>query len=712
MHSPQLHERPQTAVVTQSSDSLGQLRVLLKSGAVSGPGAYTPRQILPVRDDCALTCLTVQPHGLAWADASGRLYAELHTWVALDIDPEDACEGGVPRITHWAGAPVQALAWRDVATLVVGDTEGRLMAFDMDVSASEESSTMRLIVSVGSAWQAILPLDEDRIAAVSADGDLVVLDNTGRLLDEERLPIGRGQITAARLCTAMPLLLYQVSSTTAHQNTAASSCMWHAWHLGERQAVPLPDTLRYADTIATSQGEVWAMNAQRMSWRWGRDLSAPGHDVPGIHATEPLPLMGWPPGPCRGVIALNHTPTLIRIDQRGRTRMLVLDGDTWRSSQDQLPEAQCRHLCVTEPGTLERDAEQHYEIRARQLASQALQAHSEHREDDCQRLLSQLETFAPGSPRADVLRTRIAAERNDLIAALTHLRQAVMNDGFRNAALLTHYGRLLYRVGAFDELACFDTHQWPSITAELPAGIDTTVFHSDAFCLIDTSPTPGTPGIPGIPGKAPGNNPGSARGSHVPGRRVSAAQALGRSNGDSPDAEGEHAWQDLAWKCIRQWGSAGPYRLGAAHFASLPLPPEDLELFAEAMSVCGAEARAMAVCSPAGETHLTQGWVFSDPLARTPMHRQLVAWQRDAPSGTISMCLAVSAERYASPRNWCAAWDALQDPVWQANLRRRVAIVRESIHCGFVPPPSLLTRQAYQPANQINPPSQHEEVLA
>lgn len=700
MPLPQTYEHTQTAVITQATDAPGQLQVLLRSGPDSGLGTSTSCVVIPVRSDCTLACLTVQTHGLAWADVSGRIYAEQHAWVAPDIDPVDVHGGGVPRTTRWAGALVQALAWRDAATLVVGDTAGRLMAFDIGPSGSDEHQAVRCIWSGDSAWQAILPVDEGRMAAVSVDGDLVVLDNTGRLLDEERLPIGHGQITAARFCTATPLLIYQVSSGLVCPDTAVSSRMWYAWHLVARQAVPLPDTLRYADTIAINQSGVWAMNAQGMSWRWNPDPSASDLGVPSIHTAAPEPLTGWPPGPCREVIPLDHTPTLIRIDLRGRARTLVLDGDTWRSSADQLPEAQYRHLGVTEPGTLERDADQRCEVRARDLASQALQAHNEQRGDDCQRLLDQLEPLAPNSPRADVLRTRVAAERGDFIAALTHLRRAVMNDGFRNAALLTHYGRLLYRVGALDELACFDPCQWPTLAAELPADIDITALHGDAFCLIDTSPAPG-----------------SISRSKASGRRASVIQTLGRSNAATPDTGGEHSWQDLAWLCVRRWGSAGPYRLGAERFASLPLHSGDLDLFAEAMGVCGAHARAMAVFSATGKPHVTQGWVFSDPLTGTPMHRQLVAWRGNSPSKTISMCMAISAERYASPRDWCTAWDALQDTVWQADMRRRVAIVRESIHCGLAPDPGLLTRRAHDPAAPVvthndNPPSQHEEVLA
>jgi len=667
--------------MTQSTDAKGQLRVFLQYGVESGTGAFTPRLEMPIRRDSALSCLTVQPHGLAWSDASGRIFAEQHVWETPNVDPMGVDGDGSSRATCWAGAQVKALAWRDAETLIAADVVGRLMAFDVGHHGEDQSPTMRLIAAVDRPWQVILPIDDNHMAAVSAGGDFVVLDNTGHLIDKEHLPIGRGHITAARFCAGVPLLLYRVSSDFTSSHPAPSAQVWCAWHPTERQAVALPDTLRYADTIATHPSEVWAMNAQGMSWRWKPPHQSSEHDVLAIHSAEPEPLVGWPSGPCREVIALDHASTVIRVDLKGRTRTMMLDGGMWRPSSDQLPEAIYLQLAVSELGTLERDAERRAECLAHHFVEQALQAHREQRGAECQQLLDQLETLAPSSPKADVLRTRIAAERSDFIAALTHLRWAVMNDGFSSTALLTHYGRLLYRVGALDELACFDPCQWPTLATELPADIDLTALHSDAFCLIDTSPASGS--LPGF---------------RASGRCASVTQTLGRPNANIIDAGDEHSWQELAWSCVRQWGSAGPYRLGADHFASLPLHPSDLDLFAEAMGVCGAQARATAVFTTAGGPYLTQGWVFSDPVPGTPMHRQLVAWRSSGPSETLSMCLAVSTDRFASPQAWCAAWDALQDTAWQADMRRRVAIVRESIRCGLAPDPALLTLRPHEPA--------------
>lgn len=679
-----------TVLAVQTHRQPEQIQVLAWSSNVDGSREAPTPHAFAIRPETTVTCLMVAPHGCVWAERSGRVQIE-----PCDLlESPDTQTQGRSRRTLWAGATVVALAWRSPNCLIAGDDRGRLLAFEFGETGHPDHAVSRHIASVASPWLTIIPIGKDRVAAVSTSGELAVLHNNGKLLQEDRLLSGEGCVSASHVSAQTSLLVYQTRTCDLDDGSGHPGPTWHAWDLDEHQAVPLPDVLRYADRLVPQKDGLLAFNTQGMSWRSSLVDTCADQRPEGTSAylSAPQALRGWPAGPCRDVALLGDTLFLVHVDPQGQARVYQLDGDVWCLASTQLPETRYHQLSVTEPGAFSRAAAERREQRVQELSDQVLQAHTEERVADCHSLLDELTELSADTLRPAVLHARISMDRGDLLMALTHLRRAVMLGPNRGAGLLPFYGRLLWLAGAWDELASFDLLAWPGLTQRLPAGIDHAALINVRESLISLAPA-----------TAPGINESFA---------TAITPLRGAAASDPQQSIDEHrwglntvehgdgsrpGWQEHAWACVRRWGTCGPYWLGAERLPSLPLHPDDEELFDESMAACGADCRPLSVLSADGETRPTRGWVFRDALPSLPMQRQLVAWQSRGPTNTIAMCWTVSADRFAPPSAWAAAWESLHDPCWRADLERRLAIVRESLRCGLAPDPALLTRRSGRP---------------
>lgn len=680
-----------TIAVTQSQGDPSSLMIHALGLAGTPKAGRTQRQSIPVHEGVEITAVVATPHGIALADGSGRLIYWQCDLSAFGLESpsgggdsvESADLGSL--VSTWFGAPLDAISWQHPGHIVCGDRAGRLLHLDLDRATLAPD----IIATAGAPWISSLPHGDEQSIAVAGDGSWAVTEHEGLVIREGRLPLGVGSVTHVQLCHESDLLLYQVT-TPRHHNPDNATAQghntreWRGWHLSTQQPVPMPNQIRFAQSLVAASCCMIAMNAQGHSCRW-----SPGSDP--FQNNEVHTLNDWPAGPQRDVGLLDEAPMLFQIDARGGVQILRLRDDTWHSWDLRLPTTQLTKIWAADPGVIDRAATSRHQQHQRQLADQILVAHQENRFDDRNRLMDQLSppgipapgkltatrgtqggirqntiTLTPESIRKRALLAQFAADEGDLLAALGHVRRILASEAPNPAEkILVFYGRLLWRTGAINELLSYDASHWPEVYDKLLSQIDPNVFHPDRNQLIDAY---------------------------------------------APDQPGDCPWRELAWAFVKNTGTASPYWLGAEPLTPLSLLPDDQTLLGRAMHACGASPTSLSVLSPQGHREAATGWVFSDAISGTPVHRQLVAWLPGQSIETLNLRWAVKAKRFASAVDWSASWEALHDPAWRTVQERHLEIIRQSIACCVVPPLSM-TRPQQDGIHASKTSGLHHETL-
>ncbi|MFN3166997.1 MAG: hypothetical protein ACE37H_08030 [Phycisphaeraceae bacterium] len=577
-----------------------------------------------------MTAVSVSPYGVAYADDTGRVYLIDVTEALSDAKTVDRPDIG-KRETVWVGSSVTALTVTETARLVSGDTDGRLISFTIDDLG--QSLAPNLIASADKPWFTLLSAGRGEWVAIAIDGTWARLDRHSVLIGEGTLPVSRGMLIEAHCCADHELLVYRLASGgNDGGNGKRGDNGWQAWSFADRSPVPLPDVLRFAPALATTQRTVLAFNAQGGSW-----MGVPSGD--GIASRQ---LKEWPVGHLSRVTPLDDRPVVARIDRNGAMQALSLEDDTWRQLDLPIPTVPVADLWTADPSAWSRVNAERQERKAAELSSQALTAQQQHRGPERDALLQRLDQMAGGRVRAALLRSRFAAEDGRWLDAVEELCNSVVRrGGLLHPQVQKQLGKLLWQIGDLPELSAFAPEYWPDIFNTSSEAVSQHCHAIDIPCLIDAyAPYP---------------------------------------------PEG-CCWSELAWPALKRWGSPSPCWLGAEREPPLALYNGDQDLLPRVMTACGATQAPLRVLTPDGVLQDREGWVVSEPIGNG-MHRQLAAWVERKHAGTSRLALrwAVWAERFASPSSWIVAWDAMHDRAWRDEHQHRIEVIHQAMTHGVVP---------------------------
>ena len=629
-HTPSMDS--DIAIAIQSSGDPGRLRAYTCGGLNQRSHKVEVVMTVPLTGD--VTALAMMPHGVAWCDVSGRVH--LHRQDLLEVNQGD--EVSAPGTSFWCGSVVHALRWDAADHMVTADAHGRLLNWQLDALRSEPADRPLLIASSTGAWLEILRVDDNQVIAIAADGHLDWLDSQGQVTRTAFLPLPSRNLSSVSICSTAHLLVYGVAppcdeSVSVRQRLTDLNHGWLAWDLKRGQPYPLPDVIRYADSLTTTHDAVLAMNIQGMSWRWVAGDAAP------------TPLTGWPAGPCQLVRVIDLQPTVMRLGAGGELDILQLESNVWHPIPSPIPIAAAKRFWVGELGVFAIERQGRRGTHVRQLQGQVLKAHAH---DDARKrddLLEQLENTDDDDIRAQALRAKIADDEGDRLKALMHCRQVIASsNGSTPAAWSAFYGRLLWQTAALDELTNSHEHTEGLTGSLLPECVNQ-LFTQQIYPLIDAW---------------------------------------------DPRPPEDCMWSTLAWARVKRWGTAGPFWLGAERERPVHLRDENRNLLHEALAACGASSKDLAVLSPRGELLKTSGWVFAESIPGTDLQRQLVIWTRPGKGINLETRWAVRANQPASGSAWAAGWEAVQDPNWRSACRRHMDIAQEAVACQVMPDASLV----------------------